>query len=77
MQIIGLLLFKYYDDQALEPFLKLLCSSCLRCRTDETYGVAKTILAKIVQRHSISFFPCVGFFSVNIDIDSEPGKICS
>ena len=30
MQLIGLLLLKYYRAEALEPYLKLLCSSGIR-----------------------------------------------
>jgi hypothetical protein len=73
MQLVGLLLFKYYREQALEPFLKLLCSSGLKCRDEAAFEVSKAILWKIVQRHSACFQPAISFYAVNIDILDERG----
>ncbi len=71
MQLIGLLLFKYYTKEALEPYLKLLCSSGLRCRAEDAFGVSQTILSKIVQRHSACFQPALSFYIANIDVLSD------
>lgn len=73
MQLIGLLLFKYYRKEALEPYLKLLCSSGLRCRGEDAFEVSKTILWKIVKRHSMCFQPALSFYVVNIDVADEKG----
>ena len=74
MQLIGLLLFKYYRKEALEPYLKILCSSGLKCCSEDAFDVSKTILWKIVQRHSACFEPALSFYVVNIDVTDEKGK---
>ena len=74
MQLIGLLLFKHYRKEALEPYLKILCSSGLKCRSEDAFDVSKTILWKIVQRHSACFEPALSFYVVNIDVTDEKGK---
>ena len=75
MQLIGLLLFKYYRKEALEPYLKILCSSGLKCRSEDAFDVSKTILWKIIQRHSACFEPSLSFYVVNIDVTNEKGII--
>ena len=75
MQLIGLLLFKYYRKEALEPYLKILCSSGLKCRSEDAFDVSKTILWKIIQRHSACFEPSLSFYVVNIDVTDEKGII--
>lgn len=74
MQLIGLLLFKYYRDEALEPYLKLLCSSGLKCRDEAAFEVSKAILWRIVQRHAVCFSLALSFYAVNIDISDERGN---
>ena len=79
LQMIGLLLFKYYKKhgaEALEPYLKLLCSSGLRCRDEESFGVSKAILWKIIKTHKVCFKPAITYFAVNIDIEDERGNAC-
>lgn len=73
MQLIGLLLFKYYRKEALEPYLKLLCSSGLKCRAEDAFEVSKTILWKIVQRHSGCFHSAMAFYVANIDVQDDRG----
>ena len=73
MQLIGLLLFKHYREEALEPYLKLLCSSGLRCRDEATFEVSKKLLEKIVKRHPACHTPALAFFGVNIDVTDERG----
>ena len=75
MQLIGLLLFKYYRDEALEPYLKLLCSSGLKCRDEAAFEVSKAILWRIVQRHAVCFSQALSFYAVNIDITDERGMV--
>ena len=81
LQMIGLLLFKYYKKhgaEALEPFLKLLCSSGLQCRDEESFGVSKAILWKIIKTHKVCFKPAITYFAVNIDIEDERGMhVCT
>ena len=74
MQLIGLLLFKHYREEALEPYLKLLCSSGLRCRDEATFEVSKKLLEKIVKRHPACLTPALSFYGVNIDITDERGN---
>ena len=74
MQLIGLLLFKYYRKEALEPYLKILCSSGLKCRSEDAFDVTKTILWKIIHRHSACFKPSLSFYVVNIDVTDEKGN---
>ena len=74
MQLIGLLLFKHYREEALEPYLKLLCSSGLRCRDEATFEVSKKLLEKIVKRHPACLTPALSFYGVNIDVTDERGN---
>ena len=73
MQLIGLLLFKHYREEALEPYLKLLCSSGLQCRDEATFEVSKKLLEKIVKRHPACLVPALSLYGVNIDIIDERG----
>lgn len=73
MQLIGLILLKYYRSEVLEPYLKLLCSSGLRS-DDEGFKISKKILWRIIQRHMVCFKPAMAFYAVNIDIEDERGK---
>ena len=73
MQLIGLILLKYYRSEVLEPYLKLLCSSGLRS-DDEGFKISKKILWRIIQRHMVCFKPAMAFYAVNIDIEDERGN---
>lgn len=74
MRLLGLVLFRFYSADAYGPFLKLLCISCVQCRSESSFNVAKSILTKICRRHSTSFVPSMEFFVANINYEEEAGR---
>ena len=76
IKLLGLLLFKFYTEEASAGFLKLLCVCTIKCRDEMTFNMTKPIILKIVKRHK-TLTPAMAFYSQHVTYEIVDGKYCS
>ena len=73
IKLLGLLLFKFYTEEASPAFLKLLCVCTIKCRDEMTFNMTKPIILKIVKRHKTLTF-AMAFYSQHVTYEIVDGK---
>ena len=73
IKLLGLLLFKFYTEEASSAFLKLLCIATIKCRDEMTFNMTKPIILKIVKRHK-TLTPAMAFYSQHVSYELIDGK---
>ena len=73
IKLLGLLLFKFYTEEASSAFLKLLCVCTIKCRDEMTFNMTKPIILKIVKRHK-TLTAAMAFYSQHVTYEIVDGK---
>ena len=73
IKLLGLLLFKFYTEEASSAFLKLLCVCTIKCKDEMTFNMTKPIILKIVKRHK-TLTAAMSFYSQHVSYELVDGK---
>jgi hypothetical protein len=73
IKLLGLLLFKFYTEEASSAFLKLLCVCTIKCKDEMTFNMTKPIILKIVKRHK-TLTAAMAFYSQHVTYELVDGK---
>ena len=50
--MLGLLLMKFYSQEASESFVKMLCAASIKAKSEVTFGLCRSVLTKLIKKHS-------------------------
>ena len=74
IKLLGLLVFKFYTEEASGAFLKLLCISTIKSKDEMTFNMTKPIIVKIVKKHK-TLTPAMAFYSQHVSYELIDGKL--
>ena len=73
IKLLGLLLFKFYNEESSSTFLKLLCVCTIKCKDEMTFNMTKPIILKIVKKHRV-LPTAMAFYTQHVTYEIVDGK---
>ena len=73
IKLLGLLLFKFYNEESSSVFLKLLCVCTIKCKDEMTFNMTKPIILKIVKKHKV-LTTAMAFYTQHVTYEIVDGK---
>ena len=74
IKLLGLLLIKFYSEEASESFVQMLCVASIKAKSEVTFGLIKSIVSKLVKKHRHLLAKTMSFYVQHVTFELITGR---
>ena len=74
IKLLGLLLIKFYSEEASESFVQMLCVASIKAKSEVTFGLIKSIVSKLVKKHRHLLAKTMNFYVQHVTFELVNGR---